>query len=162
HTERDGSGSYARTVRVEGPERRVSLVGEEPSTTVTEEWIVFDRPVSSPDVSSALRVEVAFRLKMEPKRQIVRITPVLRSNLVVFFPTEKETHLGFLLQGPYRTTPARDNVPKTDKWNKRLVDESAILVTEALHHLKNKRLLDANALEAMPIRSADFPSDEMF
>ena len=43
-----------------------------------------------------------------------------RSPLVVFFPTEKETFLGFLIQGPYRTTPARDNVPEHDQWNQGL------------------------------------------
>ena len=37
-----------------------------------------------------------------------------RSPLTVFFSTEKETFLGFLIQGPYRTTPARANVPEHD------------------------------------------------
>ena len=34
------------------------------------------------------------------------------SPLVVFFPTQKETFLGFLIQGPYRTTPAQGQHPR--------------------------------------------------
>ncbi len=161
-TAKDGSGSYARTVSTRGPERRVSLTSQNLSGKIMGEWIVFDRPVNEANGHASLRVEVAFQLKVEPKSQLVRISAISDSNLVVFFPTEKETHLGFLLQGPYRTTPARDNVPKTDGWNKRLIQESAILVTEALLHLKKEGLLDAGALEAMPIRSAEFPAGEMF
>src|SRR5260370_29146706 len=108
------------------------------------EWIVFDRPVNEANGHSSHRVEVAFQLKVEPKSQLVRISAISDSNLVVFFPTEKETHLGFLLQGPYRTTPARDNVPKTDCCNKRLIQESAILVTEALLNLQKESILDAS------------------
>jgi hypothetical protein len=158
----DGAGSYSRKVSIRGPERRVSLISQNPSSRIMEDWIVFDRALNDENGHSSLRVEVAFQLKMEAKRQIARISAVPDSNLVVFFPTEKETHLGFLLQGPYRTTPARDNVPKTDRWNKQLIEESAVLVTEALYYLKKEQLLDAGALEAMPIRSADFPPGEMF
>ena len=35
----------------------------------------------------------------------------LNSTLVVFFPTVLPTNTGFLIQGPYPTTPSRDNVP---------------------------------------------------
>ena len=55
-----------------------------------------------------------------------------RSPLVVFFPTVLETHLGFLVQGPYRTTLSRDNVPRNDKWNRHLVAQTASLLGEAL------------------------------
>jgi hypothetical protein len=38
------------------------------------------------------------------------VQPLAKSPLVVFFPTVVESHLGFLVQGPYRTTPSRDNM----------------------------------------------------
>ena len=76
------------------------------------------------------------------------------SKLAVFFPTEIDTRLGFLVQGPYRTTPARDNVPFGDEeeWNKYLVQATADLTVEALEQIRNAGLLDLDALECfLPI-----------
>ena len=60
------------------------------------------------------------------------------SPLVVSFPTEKETFLGFLVQGPYRTTPARDNVPGHDPSNQLLVRETAALLSDVLRQLRER------------------------
>ena len=51
-------------------------------------------------------VEVAFCLESGTKDKKERIVKIGQSPLVVYFPTEKDTKLGFLIQGPYRTTPA--------------------------------------------------------
>lgn len=81
---------------------------------------------------------------------------------MVFFPTEKETRFGFLIQGPYKTTPARDNIPKEDDWNATLVRETACLMADVLPQLKDLGLLGVSLLEALPIRPDDFPEDGMF
>ena len=70
--------------------------------------------------------------------------------------------MGFLIQGPYRTTPARDNILKDDDWNRQLIEETAKLVVEALRQLKGMDLLSVSLLEALPIRVDDFPEDSMF
>ena len=57
-----------------------------------------------------------------------------RSPLIGFFPTEKETFLGFLVQGPYRTTPARDNIGEHDPSNQVLVRETAALACDVLRN----------------------------
>ena len=59
----------------------------------------------------------------------------------MFFPTEKETFLGFLIQGPYRTTPARDNVPGHDPSNQALVRQTAALLADVLRELRDDGLL---------------------
>ena len=75
----------------------------------------------------------------------------MHAPLVVYFPTEKATRLGFLIQGPYRTTPARDNIPKDNDWNKTLIEETAELIAESLRNLKKMGLLSVSLLEALPI-----------
>ena len=87
---------------------------------------------------------------------------VRESPLYVFFPTEKQTQFGFLIQGPYRTTPARDNVPKDDAWNATLVDTTAALIVEALHEIKARGLLTVATLNTLPIRLDAFNPDAMF
>ncbi len=125
-------------------------------------WLIFTRSISLSNTDRVASVEIAFQLKDGEKGGPAAIRPAKDSPLVAFFPTEKETHLGFLIQGPYRTTPARDNIPSNDSWNQQLVEETATLVVDALTYLKDMRLLTVSVLEAMPIRLSDFPTDGMF
>jgi hypothetical protein len=92
----------------------------------TSRWIVFEREVAEPSTPGPLRVEAAFRL--EHRDGVEHVARLERSPLIVFFATEKETRLGFLIQGPYQTTPARDNVPEENAWNRSLIRETSLLV----------------------------------
>ena len=109
---------------------------------------------------AGLRVEIAFRAGTA--RGQSRITGTAPSPLTVFFPTEKETFLGFLVQGPYRTTPARDNVPEHDPSNQALVRETAALLTGVLRELRADGLLTAEVLTALPLEAGHFPPGSMF
>jgi hypothetical protein len=125
-----------------------------------EEWLVWDRPVSGLG-REVPRVELAFMAwpAAAGGRRIVGCEP---SPLTVCFPTEKETFLGFVIQGPYRTTPARDNVPEHDPSNQALVRETAALLADVLGELRAAGLLTVDVLEALPIEEARFPPGSMF
>ena len=120
------------------------------------------RSAESPTAASRLPSRSAFRLEAGPKDKAEGIVRFRESPLYVFFPTEKQTQFGFLIQGPYRTTPARDNIPKDDAWSATLVDATAALIVEALHEIKARGLLTVAALDALPIRLDAFPPDGMF
>jgi hypothetical protein len=121
------------------------------------EWLVWGRELpENPD----LRVEVAFRSITRQGHQ--RLAKDESSPLVVFFPTARETFLGFLIQGPYRTTPARDNVPGRDPWNQGLVHETAVLLADVLRELRDAGLLTVEVLQALPIDAARFQPGTMF
>lgn len=147
------SGLYLRESRETGGEvRRVTVIGQEHGQPdVAEEWLIFSRAVSTDDGRHAGYVELAFSLEADRDSQQERITRIERSPLVVFFPTVVETHLGFLVQGPYRTTPSRDNVPRGDVWNQNLVREAAALLGRALSWLRDNDLLDTAALSCLPL-----------
>jgi hypothetical protein len=124
-----------------------------------EEWLVWDRPVEGLG-RGPQRVELAFLVDASAgARRIVGCEP---APLTVFFPTEKETFLGFVIQGPYRTTPARDNVPEHDPSNQTLVRETAALLADVLAELRADGLLTVGALETLPIEEARFPPGSMF
>jgi hypothetical protein len=132
--------------------RKVTLIGEDRSTTgVTEEsWLIFSRSLDNLHGGSLGEVEIAFALQEEEDgEQCIR--PISDSNLVVYFPTIVATNLGFLLQGPYKTTPSRDNIQRRDSWNQQLLRESASLLVEALRTLRELDLLDTNALQTLPL-----------
>jgi hypothetical protein len=124
-----------------------------------EEWLVWHRQLDGLGEPEH-RVEIAFMAHTEIDAR--RVTRRQNSPLVVFFPTQKETFLGFLIQGPYRTTPARDNVPESDPWNQALVRETASLLAEVLADLRDEGLLTVDILQALPVEVARFPPESMF
>ncbi|HEX4254420.1 MAG TPA: hypothetical protein VH089_04985, partial [Streptosporangiaceae bacterium] len=163
-----GTGvTEARLVRGMEPgpagSQRISVSKDLPISKVT--WLAWSRslPAHRGPGASALAVEIAFRVDPGATPQISQqISPLDRSPLSVFFPTEKETFLGFVAQGPYRTTPARDNVPEHDPANQDFVAQTAALLAEVLPGLRDAGLLTVTALTALPLDPARFPPGSMF
>ena len=161
--EGQGSGHYLREQSTRDAARHVIVIGQNIDKEEEEEdWLVFERPVPVANSSNTVAVEIAFKLEFDKRSQEEKIVKVTSSPLVAYFSTEKETRFGFIVQGPYRTTPSRDNIPKDNEWNKKLVKETATLITDSLEKLKNMGLLTVNILETLPIRTDDFPSYGMF
>src|SRR5262249_50007081 len=120
-----------------------------------EAWLTWQRRAGGLG-RPAPPVEIAFRT------QGGRLMPADRSPLIVFFPTEKETFLGFLVQGPYRTTPARHTGPGPDRANRVLVGETAALLCDVLRWLRDASLLTVDVLTALPLDEARFAAGSMF
>jgi hypothetical protein len=138
--------------------RHVILASQRNDRRSNEEWFVWSRPLAALG-EPELAVEIAFVLRAEiDARHLARRET---APLVVFFPTEKETFLGFSIQGPYRTTPARDNVPEHDPWNQALARETAQLLDEVLAELRDQDLLTVDILQALPLDPAHFHSGSM-
>lgn len=160
------AGFYLRnTPEVLGPNvQRVTVIGQESGhPEVDQNWLVFHSEVFSAEGHKVGRVEIAFSLiavKDAPGRWAVQ--PLAKSPLVVFFPTVVESHLGFLVQGPYRTTPSRDNVPPGDPWNQYLVKETSGLLVEALRWMRGNVMLDVAALRCLPLDREKFPKGSRF
>ncbi|GIX39109.1 MAG: hypothetical protein KatS3mg128_0158 [Silanimonas sp.] len=160
------SGFYLRnTPETLGPNvQRVTVIGQESGQPeVDQNWLVFHRDVFSAAGHKVGRVEIAFSLvavKDAPGRWAVQ--PLAKSPLVVFFPTVVESHLGFLVQGPYRTTPSRDNIPPGDPWNQHLVKETSSLLVEALRWMRDEAMLDISVLRCLPLDREKFPKDSRF
>jgi hypothetical protein len=113
----------------------------------TERWLVWSRD----------RVEIAFAVNGDDQ-----IVPCASSPLVVFLPTQKETFLGFLVQGPYRTTPARDNIGEHDPDNQALARQTAALLTDVLRELRDDGLLTADVLATLPLEPTRFEPGTIF
>ena len=153
------SGLYLRSTpeRLDDCVRRITVIGQsEGYSDVDQTWLVFSRSVHTSEGESSGDVEVAFLMEDD------HIVPVSRSPLVVFFPTVVDTNLGFRVQGPYRTTPSRDNVPKADKWNQECVEKTGDVLVDALVWLRDHNLLDVNVLQCLPIDQSKFGDDSMF
>ncbi len=149
------SGIYRReTQSIASGCRRITILGKS-----QEKWLVFDKTVKS---NPSLKVEVAFLLSLNKQTNKEHIVRVNGSPLVVFLPTEIETDLQFLVQGPYHTTPARDNIRRDNKFNQELIEHTATLVAEVLPQIRDMSLLTVNFLNVLPIRRSDFDKNPLF
>lgn len=137
---RESGGSAPRIVTV--------TRGTDPS----DRWAVF-RDVVSYDGKN-LNVELAFRLVDVDGLQ--RVRPTDSTELVVFFPTQRQTGLGFLLQAPFVVNITRENMQEAAPLNRLLVERAAGLLVIALERLRDLGWLDGFALEALPLRQREF------
>ena len=131
--------------------RKVVLIGQDDENgEVEEDYIVFSREVCQ-QRESVGHVEIAFSLEIGDETEQPKIQPATNTELVAFFPTVLSTNLGFVMQGPYRTTPSRDNVPANNDWNRHLVEETSRLLIDALMELRKLGLLSVSVLECLPL-----------
>jgi len=151
-------GRFAKESKVEGGMKQVTLSHiENGKQRSSEKWLMFERQSSA---DAKRKIEVAYQLVYDNASKDWRIRPVKNSTLFVYFPTQKETHLSFLIQGPYNTTPARDNIKLNDEFNERLIAETADLVADSLLKIKTWNLLDVGFLNTLPLDTDFFTSRE--
>lgn len=153
-----GQCTYLREVKPENGCQRISVIGANSSGDQAEDWLVFSREVAYQG-ESLRDIQVAYRLEGSKAKGDERIVNQGVYPLAVFFPTERKTNLHLLIQGPYNTTPARDNV-RDDDLNNWLVKQTAQLVVDSLEVIKAVGLLTVDFLPVLPIR--EWSHDEMF
>ncbi|MDZ8118314.1 sacsin N-terminal ATP-binding-like domain-containing protein [Pontiella agarivorans] len=87
-----------------------------------------------------------------------RIVEAPNRSLFVLFETALETHLGFLVNGAFRTTPSRENIRYEDALNKHLILQLAELLGESMGQIKTMGLLDVSFVQSLPIKVTDVSS----
>lgn len=128
-------------------------------TELLEEWQIFSsQDVSVLDASTShdIAVEVAFLVKDG------KVSKANDTELVVYFPTEKETKLGFLVQAPFKTTKSRDNIKSDDSSNRQMIEVAAQLAADSLSTLCGNELLNVASYAALPLRVQDFSENSLF
>lgn len=89
-------------------------------------------------------VEIAIVLDTKDQRALID------SALYVLFPTEQETRLNFILNGPYRTNPSRETISEEDHFNVHLMKETCALMKEVLPQMRDMGLLTVQFLSILP------------
>lgn len=122
-----------------------------------EKYIVIGKKLND----SKLKIEVAYKLGQNKEKKEI-IIPERNANLVVYFPTEKVTFLNFIIQGPYKTTISRENIPLNESENKEILNETATLVSDSLLIIKKLGYLDVNFLKILPISSEPVDKETIY
>lgn len=138
--------------------KRVSTISKIGDDEQFEEYLVIHRPIQIEGYT--LKVEVGYKIEKNDSQKYT-IVKEKESKLIAFFPTERVTYLNFLIQGPYKTTPNRENIPLEDEQNKYIIEETANLVSESITTIKEIGLMSVSFLETLPINK-DFLDDKIY
>ena len=138
----DGSGHYSREDDKSNNARMTTITDGEH----VKKYLVFSRePRWKDEVHKT--VDVAFGI--DEKGEIVPVSAE-EGFLYVLFATKQETHLRFILNGPYRTNPARETIAEDDSFNRHLIKETCDLVEDMLPQIRKKGLLTTKFLAVLP------------
>ena len=136
-------GHYLREDRAEGQARYTSITDGDNLM----KHLVFSRTPSW-EGQSYKDIDIAFCLDDDNQ-----ITIVDNAFLHVLFSTTQETHLKFILNGPFRTNPARETISEEDSFNCHLIRETGRLLGDILPYLRDNGLLNDQLLGVLPNES---------
>ena len=86
--------------------------------------LVFSRPVK--EIQAGRTIDIAFSLNVGEDGKY-DFKPSKYPYISVYFPTETESKLKFIVQGPYRTTPNRSSVPADDKYTILEIQDASLI-----------------------------------
>lgn len=123
-------------------------------TQQSERFLMLSRDVERVDDQKQYGVKVALRMndggKLVPEEAPTR--------LLVFFETEENTGLHFLIHGPFQLTDNRANIKRDDAWNIALIASIASLVAGSLPDLRDQGLLTRGVLDLLPNAADELPA----
>lgn len=135
-----------------------NVKGSEESGDNIIHYLRFSRPI---DESSIRTVDIAFPVKLLENGGYECVKP-RDPYISVYFPTETESKLGFIVQGPYRTTPNRSSIPANDKDNIYLAQQTAILLREAILELRDTEKFNMSFVKSLPLVENAFDNFNLF
>lgn len=140
----------------------VSALGHNSSANKGKEveisYLKFSRSV---DVNSDRTVDIAFPVIQKGENDFECRKPQ-SPYISVYFPTETKSELDFIVQGPYRTTPNRSNIPADDDDNIKLAKETSILLIDTLNELRREGWLNMSFIKVLPLSESAFESYDLF
>ncbi len=124
-----------------------------------EQWHIFARTITVIDEDKEEQVTVEVAFLMDKNGEVIKASD---TELVVSFPTEKKTELGFLIQAPFKATKSRDNIKRDDPANHKMIQTAAQLTADSLSVLRDTNRLAVTSYSALPLDEDDFPEDNFF
>lgn len=152
--EKDGINDHSSLVSALGVSEKEKA---DPDDAEIISYLMFSRKL---DKYPLRTVDIAFPVKEE--RGVYQCIKAPNPYVSVYFPTETESKLDFIVQGPFRTTPNRSSIPSNDADNVYLAKETAILLRESILEMKADGRLNMSFVKALPIDEDRFDTFGLF
>ena len=111
-------------------------------------FLLFSAPIKADMPNRTL--DIAFQMVVD-KDGKTTFQQAKSPYISVYFPTETESKLKFIVQGPFRTTPNRSSVPADDETNIRFAKAVGKLLYRSILEVRDMGLLDLNFLKILPM-----------
>ncbi len=147
---KEASGEYLLDTEIINDHcTRVSAVeSEDEKTDESLSFIKFSMPLDSDAPSRTIDIAFTISKDKDGKTSFVKAK---NPYISVYFPTETESKLDFIIQGPFRTTPNRSSVPYDEEENQALAEKAAKLLRQSVLELCDNGLLDLSFIKILPI-----------
>lgn len=112
-------------------------------------YLIFSKKIDETDRS----VDIAFSAKEEDGKMFFdkSISPYVS----MYFPTETESKLNFIVQAPFDLTPNRSSLEKDSDYNIKLIKLLTELFVEALLEIKDRKWLSLEFINLLPYDSSN-------
>ena len=124
--------------------KRIEAVKEVKNNREVSSYYLFSKPMEIGGIRKT--VDLAFSLNSKGD-----FVPTTSRFVSVYFPTQVESNLKFLIQGPYKTSPDRSNIPFDDADNQKVVTATASLLLDAVRDLRDHDLVTLDFLTLLPL-----------
>ncbi len=125
----------------------------------TVSFLRFSMPIQSDMPNRTL--DIAFQM-VEDEDGKTTFQPAKNPFISVYFPTETESKLKFIVQGPFRTTPNRSSVPADDPENIKFARMLASLLHKSILAVKKLGVLDLSFMQVLPLSEKAFANYSLF
>ena len=122
-------------------------------------FLMFSAPIQADMPNRTL--DIAFQMAVD-KDGKTTFQMAKSPYISVYFPTETESKLRFIVQGPFRTTPNRSSVPADDATNIRFAKAVGELLYRSILEVRDMGLLDLNFIKLLPMFDEDFRTYGLF
>ena len=139
----------------------VSALGtaaENSKDTEITSYLRFTAPISP---SSLRTVDIAFPVFVDDQGNY-ECRKAANPYVSVYFPTETESKLDFIVQGPFRTTPNRSSIPADEAENVALARATADLLKRTILELKSAGKFNMSFVKVLPLNKRVFDNFDLF
>ncbi len=146
----DGHGSYMLDRQSLGDNIcKVTALGETNNKADDNSFLVFSKYIEQTERT----VDIAYSiLEKEGK---LKFTKTASPFVSVYFPTETESKLNFIVQAPFDLTPNRSSLEQDSDINAEMVSLLSDLFKESIMEIRNRKLLSFDFLDLLPYDSGN-------
>lgn len=157
----ENKGQYRLTKRELSPgcTRVYAYENEEKKRGDTVSFLRFSMPIEAEMPNRTL--DIAFQM-VEDQNGKIMFQPAKSPFISVYFPTETESKLKFIVQGPFRTTPNRSSVPADDMENIKFAKMLKALLHKSILMVRKLGILDLSFIQILPINEKIFETYDLF
>jgi hypothetical protein len=131
---------------------KITTMGENSESRPNLSYLMYSMPTETTGNTNR-SIDIVFSIDDRKDKPVFLNTTGGHRFIYVYFPTETESKLKFIIQAPFATTPNRGGVPVEE--NRELIIKAAELLEEAVLDIRKRGWLTLDFLNLLPFDNPD-------